>query len=110
MLARGGLPGDASNAIEAKQAEFRAQPEITVGRLRDRLDGAVGKAFADLPRRVRVLIDVERRVQSESTAATRQEKAQRDNGSSMLARAFHGASFYIRKRFEAGRRKDSTGY
>jgi len=58
MLVPWRLPQDAANAIEAKQAEFRAQPEITVGRLRDRLDGAVGKAFADLPRGVRVLIDM----------------------------------------------------
>jgi len=62
MLIPWRLPRDAPNAIEAKQAEFRAQPEITVGRLRDRLDGAFGKAFADLPRRVRVLTDVKRRV------------------------------------------------
>ncbi len=27
------LPGDAPNAIEAEQAEFRAEPKITVGRL-----------------------------------------------------------------------------
>jgi hypothetical protein len=35
MLTRGRLPGDAPNPIETKQAEFGAQPEITVGRLSD---------------------------------------------------------------------------
>ena len=35
MLIRRRLPGDVPDAIEAKQAEFRAQPEITVGRLGD---------------------------------------------------------------------------
>ena len=33
MLTCRRLPWDAPNAIEAKQAEFRAEPEITVGRL-----------------------------------------------------------------------------
>src|SRR5260370_23557926 len=33
MLTRRGLPWYKPNAIEAKQAEFRAEPEITVGRL-----------------------------------------------------------------------------
>src|SRR5215469_18135510 len=33
ILTRRGLPGGAPNAIEAKQAEFRAQAEVTVGRL-----------------------------------------------------------------------------
>ena len=61
MLTRWRLPWDAPNAIEAKQAEFRAQPEITVGRLGNRGDRAFEKAVADRPRGVRVLIDVERR-------------------------------------------------
>jgi hypothetical protein len=33
VLTRWRLPWDASNAIEAKQARFGAEPEITVGRL-----------------------------------------------------------------------------
>jgi len=33
MLTRRRLPWDAPNAIEADQAEFRAQPKMTVGRL-----------------------------------------------------------------------------
>src|SRR5580698_427078 len=35
FLMRWRLPGGASNAIEAKQAEFRTEPEIAVGCLRD---------------------------------------------------------------------------
>jgi hypothetical protein len=33
MLIRWWLPGDSPNTVETKQAEFRTQPEITVGRL-----------------------------------------------------------------------------
>jgi hypothetical protein len=62
VLARGRLPGDAPNAVEAKQAEFRAEPEITVGCLSNRVDDGFEKAVADGPGIVRVLIDVERRV------------------------------------------------
>jgi hypothetical protein len=50
MLTRRRLPWDAPNAIEAKQAEFRAEPEITVGRLSNRVDDAFEKAVADRPR------------------------------------------------------------
>ncbi len=78
MLIRWRLPGDVPDTIEAKQAEFRAQPEITVGRLGNGVDGAFGKAVADLPRRVRVLADVQRRIQRERARAPRQQYAQRD--------------------------------
>jgi hypothetical protein len=60
LLTRWGLPWDAPNTIEAKQAEFRAEPEITVGRLSNRIDAPFEKSFADRPRSVRVLVDVER--------------------------------------------------
>jgi len=60
MLTRWRFPWDAPNAIEAKQTKFRAEPEITVGRLSNFVDGALEKAVADRPRGVRVLIDVER--------------------------------------------------
>jgi hypothetical protein len=33
MLTRRRLPGNIPNAIKTEQAEFRAEPEITVGRL-----------------------------------------------------------------------------
>jgi hypothetical protein len=60
MLARGRLPGNAPNAVEAKQAEFRAEPEITVGCLSNRVDDGFEKAVANGPGVVGVLIDVER--------------------------------------------------
>src|SRR5215469_5930032 len=69
MLTRRRLPGDAPNAIEAKQAEFCAQPDVTVGRLSKRDDTAFGKALANPPRRVRVLADVKRGVQGRSATA-----------------------------------------
>jgi hypothetical protein len=56
------LPRNRSNAVEANQAEFGAQPEITVRRLRNCVDEAFEKAVADRPRSVRVLIDVQSRV------------------------------------------------
>jgi hypothetical protein len=62
MLTRGRLPGDAPNAVEAKQAEFCAEPEITVGCLSNRVDDGFEKAVANGPRVVGVLIGVERRV------------------------------------------------
>src|SRR5689334_17140981 len=48
-LIRWRLPGDCPNPIEAKQAGFCTQPEITVGRLSNRADDALRKSFADLP-------------------------------------------------------------
>ena len=71
-LTRWRLPGDASDAIEAHQAELRTQPEIPVGRLGNGEDGAFNKAVADLPRHVRVLADVECRVQRERTGTAGQ--------------------------------------
>src|SRR5215813_9683817 len=63
MLIRRRLPGDGPNTVKAKQAELGSQPEITVGSLGNRADVAFSKAVANLPGRVRVLTDVERRVQ-----------------------------------------------
>src|SRR5579862_8982622 len=60
MLRRRRLPGDGPHTIEAEQTELRAQPEITVGCLGNRADGALGKTIADSPSRMRVLTDVER--------------------------------------------------
>jgi hypothetical protein len=59
MLTRRRLPGNVSDTVETKQAEFRSQPEITVGRLGNCVDKALGKAFANLPRRVRILANVQ---------------------------------------------------
>src|SRR6266853_1233230 len=72
MLVRWRLPGDDPDAIEPQQAEFGTEPEITVGRLDDRPDPAFEKAIADLPRRVRVLTDVQFRVQGERARAQHQ--------------------------------------
>jgi hypothetical protein len=69
MLIRWRLPGDVPDTIEAKQAEFRAQPEITVGCLSDGVDDASRKVVADPPRRVRVLADVQGRIQGERARA-----------------------------------------
>jgi hypothetical protein len=60
MLTRRGLPWDDPDAVEAKHAEFGAEPEIAVGRLSNCVDDAFGKPVADPPRSVRVLTEVER--------------------------------------------------
>jgi hypothetical protein len=57
LLTRWRPPRDASNAVKSKQSELGAEPEITVGRLGNGKD----RSFADRPRIVRILIDVERR-------------------------------------------------
>jgi hypothetical protein len=72
MLIRRRLPRHVPDTVEAKQAEFRAQPEITVGRLSNGLDCPFGKALADLPSRVRVLTDIQRRIQRERARAQKQ--------------------------------------
>ena len=72
-LARWRLPRGVPHAVEAKQSEFRAEPEIAVGRLGNRKDDAFGKAFLDFPSGVRVLTDVERLVQCENTWARCQQ-------------------------------------
>ena len=53
------LPRNGANAVKAKQTKFRTQPEITVGSLGNRIYLASGKALANPPRGVGVLIDVE---------------------------------------------------
>src|ERR1051326_8718522 len=59
------LPCDTPDTVEAKQSEIRAEPEITVGCLRNAVDRAVEKALAGCPCRVRILTNVQRRIQSE---------------------------------------------
>src|SRR5215469_11367797 len=63
LLARRRLPQDGADSVEPIQAEFCTQPEISVGCLLNRCDCALGEAVADLPRGVRVLADVQRRIQ-----------------------------------------------
>ncbi|MGA7840306.1 MAG: hypothetical protein WCA34_05270 [Candidatus Acidiferrales bacterium] len=73
MLIRRFLPRDSPYTIEAKQAEFSAEPEITVRRLGDGVDAVPGKAVASVPRFVRVLTHVQCRVQSVSRGRTREQ-------------------------------------
>ncbi len=72
MLIRRRLPGNAPDTVETNQAEFRTQPEITVRRLGNCVDGAFGKALADRPSFVRVLTDVERGIQRKGARARRE--------------------------------------
>jgi len=76
LLAARRRPLGAANAIEAAQAEFGAEPEIAVGRLRDRINGAFGNAVADLPGVVLVLVDVQRGIQRERARANGQDGRQ----------------------------------
>src|SRR5262245_10198507 len=72
LLAERGLPRDVADTVEAKQAKLRTQPKITVGRLGNGIDGAFGKPLADLPRRVRILTNVQRRIQRQRGRVQRQ--------------------------------------
>src|SRR5258705_4007163 len=83
LLIRWRLPGNVLDSIEAEQAEFGAQPKITVGSLGKCVNLAFGKAVANLPRCVCVLTDIQRWIQCEHTRAPRQQHvsqcdAQRD--------------------------------
>jgi hypothetical protein len=81
-LARGRLPGDIAVAVEAKQAEFRAEPKIAIPSLGDRVNVTPEKSFADCPRGVRVLADVERWVERKcADAARRQHHGKSEYGS-----------------------------
>src|SRR5262249_45316927 len=89
------LPGAIPDAVEAQQAGRRPQPEITVWRVGDGANEALREAVADLPCRVRVLADVERRIQGEDARArceqrSRQEGAQPDGASSSRVGSPHG--------------------
>jgi hypothetical protein len=49
MLTRWRLPRDGPNAVEAKQTEFRSEPEVAVRRLSNCPDPAFKKALANFP-------------------------------------------------------------
>src|SRR5215813_11418536 len=87
MLTRWRLPGKGLHTIEANQTKLGTQPEITVGRLSNAADDTFGKALADLPRRVRVLVDVERRIQCQYRRTRHQ-----DHPSQQSARHEHESS------------------
>src|SRR5262249_27964710 len=96
LLTRWHLPRNGPDTIEAQQAEFSTEPEITVGRLGNGGDPALGKAGADLPRGVRVLADVELGIQRERARTCRQQhdsqqNAQRDNVWYSSVRSRHSA-------------------
>jgi len=73
------LPWDGRQSVKADQAELGAKPEVAVWCLRDRGDAAPEYTVADLPRLVRVLTDVESRVEREGTQRALQENAGRDD-------------------------------
>ena len=75
----GRCPSDSPNAIEPQQAEFRAQPEITIRCLCDGVNEALGEAVAHPPCGMRILVDVERVVQCERACAVPQHHCQTDN-------------------------------
>src|SRR5262249_49609018 len=75
----GRMPGNTPNAIETQQAELRAQPEVTVRRLRNGRDLPWCKPLAEYPRLVCVLIDVKARVQRGRSRGTHQREPQRDH-------------------------------
>src|SRR4029453_14832915 len=58
-------PRDAPHSIEPTQAGIGADPEITTGCLRDGKDDALEEPVSDLPCGVRILADVESRVERE---------------------------------------------
>ena len=78
MLARRRLPGNAANAIKPAHSAFGCEPEISILCLNDRVCRVVGNAFADFPRSVRVLADVERRIEGGAASAVRQQDARHD--------------------------------
>src|SRR4030095_7006978 len=83
------LPLDGSNAVKANETEFGAEPEITVQRLGDGVDGPFEIAITDFPRSMRVLTDVECRGSREGDRAAHQEHANRYNAASSHVRSIH---------------------
>ena len=65
------LPRNTANAIEPKQAKFRAKPEIPIWRLGYRVNVAQGESLPNGPRSARVLADIERRIQCQNEAPSR---------------------------------------
>src|SRR4030095_6466220 len=75
MLALWRLRGNGAHAIEPKQAEFGAQPEIPVGRLCDGANEAFRKPIDGFPRGVRVLTDVQTGIQCEGRRPGQEDRA-----------------------------------
>ena len=68
------LPWAPSNAIEAEQTEFCAQPEISVGCLGHCIDVALEEPIPDGPCAMRVLADLQRWVQRKNTTGNKPAK------------------------------------
>ena len=76
LLAGRRLPGKKTNAIGTKQARFRSEPEITVGRLGHREGCARRESVADSPGGMPVLADVEGRIERKSGPVASQQHTQ----------------------------------
>jgi hypothetical protein len=62
-----------ANSVEPKQAELRCEPEIPVRRLSNRMNRSSATSLADSPRRVGILIHIERWVQRKHARAPQQQ-------------------------------------
>src|SRR5262249_32132290 len=62
------LPRHSPDAVEPEEAELRAEPEVAIGCLSDRVDRAAKEPVANPPRGVRVLAEVQRRIEREGPA------------------------------------------
>jgi hypothetical protein len=76
-----GYPLHWSNAIKAKQAKFRTEPEIAIRGLSHAQNETLKKALADGPCLMSVLIDIERGVQGQGAPAQRRDDAHDNRGS-----------------------------
>src|SRR5262245_1618127 len=81
------LPRNGPHAVEAKQAVFRAKPQIPVRCLRNRGDRALEEPVADRPGGVRVLTDVERWIECERGRRPHQQRRHESDGSQRCARS-----------------------
>ena len=97
LLTCGRLPASEVKAIETKQSEFPAEPQIAVGCLGHREDGAQRVSVPDGPRGVRVLADLQRRVEREGGRVRNkqcrdQHQAGHDHVSSSTIQLTHAVS------------------
>jgi hypothetical protein len=73
VLTRRRLPGSFCDTVEAKQPEFRSQPEVAIGSLGNGVDSAFAKTFPNLPRSVCILINIQRRIKCEGVLRCSQQ-------------------------------------
>src|SRR5579863_3398303 len=106
MFTRRWPPGDILDAIEARQAKCCPDPEISIRRLGGGNDAALGKAFANFPRRMCVLDDVQVRIQGQRTRTPRQPACQNGdcrNSESHWPPSFRHGSHILLSLFQEGR-------